>query len=89
MVFKALGDPRRLQILNLLGERELCVYEVAEAMDQGMSTTSRQLKALYDAGLINRRREGNHHHYSLNKGVTSLLRLVEEHVGQQLMGANP
>jgi len=65
--FKALSDETRLRILNLLLERECCVCEVMQALDISQPRASRNLSALYDAGLLKLRREGLWAVYSIDK----------------------
>lgn len=64
--FRALSDPIRLQVLELLRERELCVCELCEKLDVGQSKLSFHLKALKEAGLLRSRQEGRWIYYSLN-----------------------
>jgi ArsR family transcriptional regulator len=65
--FKALSDETRLRILNLLLERECCVCEVMQALDISQPRASRNLSALYDAGLLRLRRVGLWAVYSIDK----------------------
>ena len=65
--FKALSDETRLRILNLLLERECCVCEVMQALDISQPRASRNLSALYDAGLLKLRREGLWALYSIDR----------------------
>ncbi len=64
--FKALSDETRLRILNLLLERECCVCEVMQALDISQSRASRNLNALYDAGLLKLKKDGLWSLYSLD-----------------------
>jgi ArsR family transcriptional regulator len=57
-IFKSLSDSTRLRILNLLIERECCVCEVVQALGISQTRASRNLSQLYDAGLLEQRREG-------------------------------
>jgi DNA-binding transcriptional ArsR family regulator len=57
--FRALAEPARLRILRLLLEGERSVNDVTAALGAGQSNTSRHLQALFEAGLLSRRREGN------------------------------
>ena len=66
-VFKTLSDETRLRILNLLTERECCVCEVMQALDISQSRASRNLNALYNAGLLKLRRDGVWSVYSIDK----------------------
>jgi ArsR family transcriptional regulator len=65
--FKALSDETRLRILNLLLERECCVCEVMQVLNISEPRASRNLSALYDAGLLKLRREGLWAVYSIDE----------------------
>ena len=65
-IFKALSDPKRLQIIDMLAEGELCACKIQEAFPVTQPTLSHDMKLLCDAGLVNPRREGKWTHYSLN-----------------------
>jgi ArsR family transcriptional regulator len=65
--FKALSDETRLQIVTLLLEQdELCVCDFVGALEQTQSKISRHLRYLYNAGLVQDRREGLWMHYRLS-----------------------
>ncbi|QSX08454.1 winged helix-turn-helix transcriptional regulator [Alkalibacter rhizosphaerae] len=66
-LFKALGDPKRLKIIELLSKGEMCACKILEAFEMSQSTLSHHLKILSDCGLIKGRNEGKWIHYSLNK----------------------
>jgi len=66
-VIKSLSDETRLRILNLLLERECCVCEVMQALGISETRASRNLRLLYDAGLLKLRKEGLWSLYSLNQ----------------------
>ena len=66
-VFKSLSDETRLRILNVLLERECCVCEVMQALEISQSRASRNLNALYNAGLLKLRRDGLWALYSIDK----------------------
>lgn len=57
-LFKALGDPTRHLIVQVLSQQELAVNELVESLGQPQSTISRHLRVLREAGLISDRREG-------------------------------
>jgi len=64
--FKALGDPVRLRLFQLLSQKEeLCVCHLTEALKLPQSTVSRHLGVLRHAGLVQTRREGKWMHYRL------------------------
>ncbi|MGE4429178.1 MAG: ArsR/SmtB family transcription factor [Sphingobium sp.] len=58
-VFRALADPTRMRIMHLLGTMELSVGELAQAVAQSQPRVSRHVKILAEAGMIDRRKEGN------------------------------
>ena len=58
-IFRALADPSRLRIVQLLREMELSVGEVAQVLGQSQPRVSRHIKVLVDAGLALKRREGS------------------------------
>jgi ArsR family transcriptional regulator len=65
-VMKSLSDGTRVRILNLLMQRECCVCEVMEVLGITQSTASRGLAALYDAGILKRRRLGTRVLFSID-----------------------
>jgi ArsR family transcriptional regulator len=64
-VIKAMGHPTRLLILNSLKKKETCVCELQKLVGDDMSTVSKHLLVLKNAGLVAARREGNWLHYRL------------------------
>lgn len=64
-VTKALADENRLRILMALQGGEVCVCQLTELMGLAMSTVSKHLSVLYQAGLVNARKEGRWMYYSL------------------------
>ncbi len=65
--FQALGDNTRLRLLNLLGEKEICVCYLVEILDQPQPKVSRHLAYLRSAGVVEARREGKWMHYRIVK----------------------
>ena len=57
-LFKAFGDPTRVHILSLLEQQELCVNDIAEAVELSQSAISHQLRILKQMHLIKFRRDG-------------------------------
>ena len=79
IVFKALCDPNRLMIIDLLKSGEKCACNLLEEIDISQSTLSHHMKLLCESGVINCRREGKWMYYSLSqKGFTTASRLLEE-----------
>ncbi|MEM8777678.1 MAG: metalloregulator ArsR/SmtB family transcription factor [Cyanobacteria bacterium P01_G01_bin.49] len=64
--FRALSDPTRLQILDLLQTQELCVCELCEKLEISQSKLSFHLRNLRDAELVRSRQEGRWIYYRLN-----------------------
>ena len=67
--FKALSDPVRREILNLLKGGRLTAGEIAGRFDMPAATVSYHLSQLKKAGLIFESREKNYIYYSLNASV--------------------
>ena len=65
-IFRAIGDPHRLQILMLLLENEMSAGEILKALDVVQSTLSHHMKILVDAGVVTASRHGKWTYYSLN-----------------------
>ncbi|MFY0761655.1 metalloregulator ArsR/SmtB family transcription factor [Metabacillus dongyingensis] len=78
--FKALSDPTRLRILNLLTQGECSVNEIAETLSLLQSTVSHQLRFLKNLRLVKFRREGTTLYYSHDdEHVIGLLKQMIEH----------
>ena len=67
--FKALSDPPRREILNLLKGGRLTAGEIAGRFDMTAATVSYHLSRLKKAGLVFESREKNYIYYSLNASV--------------------
>jgi len=57
-IFKALGHPTRLQIVEKLADGEQCVCVLLEMFEIDMSTLSRHLSVLKNAGIVTDERRG-------------------------------
>lgn len=66
-IFRALGDPHRMQIIDLLAQREMNAGELLEPLDIVQSTLSHHMKVLTDSGVVNAVRKGKWTLYSLNE----------------------
>ena len=64
--FRALADPLRLQIIELLRSQELCVCELCDKLEVSQSKLSFHLKNLKEADLVDSRQEGRWMYYRLN-----------------------
>lgn len=66
-ILKALSDPKRLEIVDMLSCGELCACAIQEHFNVTQPTLSHDLKVLYDVKIINVRHEGKWNYYNLNK----------------------
>jgi ArsR family transcriptional regulator, arsenate/arsenite/antimonite-responsive transcriptional repressor len=67
--FKALADPTRREILNLLRHDEMTAGDLAERFDMTKPSMSHHFAVLKDADLLTSRREGQQIWYGLNTTV--------------------
>lgn len=86
-VGKALGNGKRLELLDLLSQGERSVETLAAAAGLGLSTASAHLQTLRQAGLVTTRRDGTRIHYDLaGPDVLTLYSMVravaQEHVAE-------
>ena len=74
-LFKALADPHRIRIVNLLANADdaVCVCELTPVLGLSQPTTSFHLKKLVAAGLITREQRGTWAYYSLDRTALSKL----------------
>ena len=68
-VYKALADPTRRKIMQLLRERDMTAGELAEHFDFAKPTLSRHFSVLREADLIQGNKDGNRIYYRLNVSV--------------------
>ena len=79
-VFKALADPARVRIVNVLATsgEPVCVCHLIEPLGLSQPTVSHHLKRLTDAGLLEREQRGKWAYFSLNsEALPRLERLVQ------------
>jgi len=80
-LYKALGDPTRLQLLLGLRDDEMCVCDLAALAGVSESAVSHQLRKLRDWGVVRNRREGQILFYSLDDDcIARLLEVGVDHV---------
>jgi ArsR family transcriptional regulator len=74
-LFKALADPARVKILNLLATTEapVCACEFEPALGLAQPTVSHHLKKLTEAGLLEREERGRWAYFSLNREALTLV----------------
>ncbi len=80
-LFKVFGDSTRIRILFVLFEAEVCVCDLAEALNMTQSAISHQLKILKQNKLVKNRREGKSVFYSLaDNHVRTIIAQGREHI---------
>jgi len=78
-VTRSLSSPRRLELVDLLAQRERSVNELAQLTSMSVANTSRHLQALRSARLVSVRRSGLHAYYSLaDEGVFRVWQAVRD-----------
>ena len=73
LLCRALGDPNRLKIVQLLSGGEMCGCKLLEALEITQPTLSHHMRILCACGLTDARREGKWSHYSLNAETLAAL----------------
>jgi ArsR family transcriptional regulator, arsenate/arsenite/antimonite-responsive transcriptional repressor len=79
-LFKALSDPARVKIVNLLAtsDEPVCVCELIPALGLSQPTVSHHLKKLTDAGLLAREQRGVWAYYSIDPVATERLQALAD-----------
>lgn len=76
-MLKAISDPKRLRIVDMLSCGEMCACRILEAFHITQPTLSHDMKLLVDAGIVTDRREGKNIFYSLNReNAAALLQIL-------------
>lgn len=65
-ILKAIADPKRLKIVRMLSNGELCACKILEEFQITQPTLSHDMKVLCEAGIVTARKGGKWMHYSLN-----------------------
>ncbi len=85
--FGLLADANRLRIISLLADTELCVGDLAIALEMSDSAVSHQLKTLRALRLVKHRKQGRHVFYQLlDRHVFDLYNTVLEHLDETAIG---
>ncbi len=80
-LFKVFGDSTRIRILYVLFEAEVCVCDLAQALNMTQSAISHQLRILKQNKLVKSRREGKSVFYSLaDAHVRTIIAQGREHI---------
>ena len=80
-VFRSLGDPNRVKIINLLatqGDDEVCVCDLTEPLGLSQPTVSHHMKTLLDVGLVEREQRGKWAYFTLNAEALRTLAAVSD-----------
>jgi ArsR family transcriptional regulator len=79
-LFKALADPARVRIVNLLlsSEEAVCVCDIVPVAGLSQPTVSHHLKKLMEAGLLRREERGTWAYYSVDDEAMDRFRLVAD-----------
>jgi ArsR family transcriptional regulator len=87
LLFRALADPTRLRLLNLIADREICVCYFVEILRTSQPKISRHLAYLRKAGIVAARREGKWMHYRLetpkDQAAAGILRETLKHLREK------
>jgi len=83
-LFRSLGQPTRLRILQAIGYQEVCVCHLESVLGLRQAYISQHLMALRDQGLVTTRRDGKFIFYRLQS--TELLNLIQD--ASNLAGVN-
>jgi ArsR family transcriptional regulator len=85
-LFRALADPTRLRLLNLIADKEICVCYLVEILKISQPKISRHLAYLRRAGIVVARRQGRWMHYRLlaprNAAAAAILQGTLAHLRQ-------
>lgn len=86
-LFKVFGDSTRIRILFVLFEAEVCVCDLASALNMTQSAISHQLRILKQNKLVKSRREGKSVFYSLaDDHVRTIINQGREHIEEETRG---
>jgi len=82
--FKTFGDSTRIRIVSALISGELCVCDIASALDMTVSAVSHQLRVLRQAKIVRTRRDGKQIYYSIEDHHVGILYTVGlEHLREE------
>ncbi len=68
-ISKALSEPKRIEIIQLTSQTEMCANNILEKFDITQPTLSHHMKQLTECKLMNVRKDGKMSYYSLNKEI--------------------
>lgn len=85
-LFRAFSEASRLAIVQELKYGESSVSEIVEALSTSQANVSKQLKLLYEAGVVSRRKEGTQVFYRISDPIAfELCRLVCDKLNRDML----
>ncbi len=85
-ILKALGQPTRLKIIELLRDGEKCVCEMLPLLGEEQANVSKHLSLLRQAGIVEFRKEGVSSFYKIkNKVIFKILDKVDKMVQEEIL----
>jgi ArsR family transcriptional regulator len=88
-ILKAIAQPTRMKIIDLLRDGERCVCEIFPAIDEEQSNTSRHLNMMQGCGILARRKEGIKIMYRVkHPEVLEILELASAILKKEISGKN-
>lgn len=83
-MFKLLGDPTKMKIVNSLIHNDLCVNDITKRLDMTPSAISHQLRILKDAQIVKSSKKGRIVTYSLSDDhVQAIVKIGLEHMSHE------
>ena len=82
-VLKAISDPKRLKIVDMLSCGELCACKILEAFHITQPTLSHDMRVLIEAEVVIDRRDGKNIYYSLNADRLSAFHETLKHIFEE------
>jgi ArsR family transcriptional regulator len=79
-LFKALGDPARVRLVNLIAANggEVCMCDLIEPLGLAQPTVSHHMRKLVDSGLVEREQRGKWAYFTLNRDAVATLAAVAD-----------
>jgi len=78
-IFKVIGDPNRVKILEILRNGEICQCEIIPLIGQSQPAVSRHLKLLEDSGLITSYKDATRMFYNVvDKHIYNILDAIDD-----------
>lgn len=83
-IFKALSNTTRLQIIDMLSNKEMCACDLLDGLSISQPTLSHHMKVLTETGLVLGRKEATWMYYSINRQfIPKVHKLIDDLVNQK------